>query len=100
MKVETRSHGHASGEEDKIMTRKQKAESKAHGAEHAPKKPKHEDDDKNGHANRKSRADTAAEFEEFCKATKENLSVDQMREVLEANNEDYSASEADVISRW
>ena len=45
MKVhETRSHARASGEEEKVMTRKQKAENKEQEAEQSPKKPKSENE--------------------------------------------------------
>uniref|UniRef100_A0A7N2QX97 Uncharacterized protein n=1 Tax=Quercus lobata TaxID=97700 RepID=A0A7N2QX97_QUELO len=76
MKVhETRSHARASGEEEKVMTRKQKAESKEHEAEQSPKKPKSENE--NGQPNGKDAAEIAAEFEEFCKAIKEHLSINK-----------------------
>ncbi|KAI4334250.1 hypothetical protein L6164_018962 [Bauhinia variegata] len=98
MKVhETRSHVHASGDEEKVMTRKQKAEYKLHEAEHSPKKAKPEND--NGQTNGKSTADIAAEFDEFCKAVSEHLSVDQMRQILEANSIDSSGSDLEVSRR-
>lgn len=81
------------------MTRKQKAENKAHEAEQSPKKAKAESD--NGHPNGKSSADTAStEFEEFCKAIKEHLSVEQLREVLESNGLDSSGPDNVVVRRW
>lgn len=81
------------------MTRKQKAENKAHDAEQSPKKAKAESD--NGHPNGKSSADTAsAEFDEFCKAINEHLSVEQLREVLEANGLDSSGPDHVVVRRW
>ena len=95
---ETRSQSHAH-EEDKVMTRKQKAESKAREGEQSPKKPKYENN-KNGLQNRKSAADLTEEYEEFCKAINEHLSVDQMRQILEANGLDSSGSESSVIRKW
>ena len=99
MKVhETRSHARPSAEEEKVMTRKQKAESKEHEAEQSPKKPKSEND--HGQPNGKAAAEIAAEFEEFCKAIKEHLSIQQMREILEANGEDSSGPDSSIISKW
>ncbi|PQQ12968.1 poly [Prunus yedoensis var. nudiflora] len=94
---ETRSHSHPNTEEDKVMTRKQKAENKAHEAEQSPKKPKSEGD--NGHANGKSSEDIVAEFEKVCTAVKDNLSTEQMREILEANGQDSSGSDANVLRK-
>ncbi|POO01272.1 Poly [ADP-ribose] polymerase [Trema orientale] len=79
------------------MTRKQKAENKAHEGEQSPKKLKSENE--NGHPNGKSAADIAAEYEEFCKAIKEHLSLDQMRQILEANGLDSSGSDGSVLRR-
>lgn len=55
---------HPSGEEEKMVTGKQKA----HDTEHASKKAKSENEGQ-GHANEKSRADITADFDKFCKAT-------------------------------
>ncbi|TKY67074.1 Poly of ADP-ribose polymerase 3 [Spatholobus suberectus] len=98
MKVqETRSHVHAPGEEEKVMTRKQKAESKAHEVEHSPKKVKVESED--GHINGKPARDVAEEYDEFCKATNEHLPLEQMREILEANGLDSSGSDLEITRR-
>ncbi|XP_049379840.1 protein ADP-ribosyltransferase PARP3-like [Solanum stenotomum] len=91
---EKRSHSHASDEEKKVTTRKHKAEA-------APKKSKianeGEDNDKvNG---RSSVADVAAEFEKFCRETREHLSIKQMREILEANARDASIADEAVVPR-
>lgn len=96
---ETRSHAHTPMDEDKVMTRKQKAEHRAQEAEQSqsPKKPKPEH---NGHPNGKSAGEVARQFEDLCKATEENLSVDQMREILEANGQDSSGSDGNVIAKW
>lgn len=80
------------------MTRKQKAENKVHEAEQSPKKPKSEGN--NGHPKGKSAADIAAEYEEFCQAIKDQLSLDQMRQILEANGLDSSGSDGSVIRKW
>ncbi|KAL5579914.1 hypothetical protein UlMin_012356 [Ulmus minor] len=95
---ETRSqaHGHAPEEEKKVMTRKQKAE-KAHEAEHSPKKSKPEND--NGHSDGKSSSEIAAEFEDFCKAVKESLSIEQIRQILDANGQDSSGSDGALLRR-
>lgn len=81
------------------MTRKQKAESKTHENEQSPKKVKSEDE--NGRPNGKSEGDRAAdEFEEFCKATRESLSIDQMREILQMNDQDSTGPDSEVASKW
>ncbi|CAK9184725.1 unnamed protein product [Ilex paraguariensis] len=59
---ETRSRAHSSGDEEKIMTKKQKAEGKEHESEHSPKKAKNG----NGNSSGKSRDKIAAEFERLC----------------------------------
>ncbi|RDX82304.1 Poly [ADP-ribose] polymerase 3, partial [Mucuna pruriens] len=97
MVQETRSHVHAPGEEEKVMTRKQKAESKAHEVENSPKKAKVETED--GHINGKSATDVAGEYDEFCKATNEHLPLEQMREILEANGLDSSGSDLEITRR-
>ncbi|KAK7263390.1 hypothetical protein RJT34_30979 [Clitoria ternatea] len=94
---ETRSHVHAPGEEEKVMTRKQKAESKAHEVEHSPKKAKVETED--GHTNGKSAKGVAQEYDEFCKATNEHLPLEQMKEILEANAFDSSGSDLEITRR-
>ncbi|KAI3450704.1 hypothetical protein Pfo_007369 [Paulownia fortunei] len=108
MKVhETRSHAHSSGNEERMVTRKQKAEGKTTEAEaeQSPKKAKIEDkekdkaEDENGQENGKSTEDIKAEFEKFCKATSEYLSIQQMREILEANGQDPGASDDAVVPR-
>ncbi|XVE79270.1 hypothetical protein DITRI_Ditri14bG0044300 [Diplodiscus trichospermus] len=99
MKVhETRSHshGHATGDEEKVMTRKQKADQlKSNEGRESPKKAKAEAD--NDHSNGKSASDVAKEFEDFCKAVREHLSVPQMREMLEANGQDSTGSDTSVV---
>ncbi|KAL1098222.1 hypothetical protein V6Z11_D05G086100 [Gossypium hirsutum] len=99
MKVhEKRSHSHAHGtvDEEKIMTRKQKADQlKSNEGKESPKKPKLEAD--NDQHNGKATTEVAKEFEEFCKSVREHLSVAQMREILEANGQDSSGSDASVV---
>lgn len=92
------SHSHGSGEEEKIMTRKQKAESKTHENEQSPKKVKSEDE--NGRPNGKSEADLADEFEELCKATRESVSIDQMKEILQMNDQDSTGPDYEIASKW
>ncbi|KAJ0078195.1 hypothetical protein Patl1_36997 [Pistacia atlantica] len=60
---------HASADEEKVMTRKQKAENKTH-------------DNGNGKTNGKAGESDVidVEFEEFCKAVEANLSIEQMVE--------------------
>ncbi|GER36564.1 poly [ADP-ribose] polymerase, partial [Striga asiatica] len=95
MKVhETRSHAQAPGKEEKMVTRKQKAESEAG---QSPKKAKTEDEGQDGQPSKKSIEEIKAEFEKFCKATSEHLSIQQMREILEANGQDSSGSDDAVV---
>ncbi|KAG7950563.1 hypothetical protein I3843_13G120700 [Carya illinoinensis] len=98
MKVhETRSHARAA-EEEKVLTRKQKAaESNEQEAVQSPKKPKPEND--NTQINGRSADEIAAEFEEFSKAIREHLSIEQMREILKANGQDSSGPDFDIIYR-
>lgn len=104
MKVhETRSQSHSPLEEEgKIGTRKQKAEGKAQDGEPLASKSKKAKatDGENGDAKAKSAESILAEFDEFCKATREHLSVDQMRRILEANDQDYSGPDDAVVLRW
>ncbi|XP_047322577.1 protein ADP-ribosyltransferase PARP3 [Impatiens glandulifera] len=68
------------------MTRKQKADqSKAQEDEQTSKKSKSEVND------------VAAEFDNFCKATMEHLTINQMREILESNGLDASVDEDDFV---
>ncbi|XP_068661736.1 protein ADP-ribosyltransferase PARP3 [Aristolochia californica] len=96
MKQETRSQVHAAAEDEgKVGTRKHKTENKE--ADNKGKKPKATNND-NGHGDGKP-ASEAADFEDFCKFTKEYLSVDDMRKILEANDQEYLASDDTVVSR-
>nr|DAD28810.1 TPA_asm: hypothetical protein HUJ06_030278 [Nelumbo nucifera] len=99
---ETRSQAYAGADEDeKVGTRKHKtvkAEHKEQELEHKNKKTKSENC-VNGHPNGKSTADVPAEFDEFCKATKEQFSIQQMKEILEANDQDSSGSDDAVVHR-
>lgn len=97
-----------------MATKKQKAEGKTTEgeAEQSPKKAKTQNEDKtndkeaakaeneNGKENGKSTEEIKAEFEKFCKATSEHLSIQQMREILEANGQDGSGSDDAVVPRW
>lgn len=94
---ETRSHSHSNPEEDKkVKTRKQKAENKAHSAEQHPKKAKSED----GHSGHAYGKPSPAEFEDLFSAVKEHLSTEQMREILEVNDQDSSGSDAAILRKW
>lgn len=94
---ETRSHAHASGDEEKAgVTRKHKADTRGHEAEQSPKKTKPEQREKS-HADSKF---ANAEFSEFGKAIKDHLSVQQMKEILEANAQETPASADEVVERW
>ncbi|XWS71478.1 hypothetical protein CRYUN_Cryun03dG0141300 [Craigia yunnanensis] len=80
----------------RVMTRKQKGDHlKSNEGRESPKKAKAETD--NDHSDGKSATDVAKEFEEFCKAVREHLSVAQMKENLEANGQDSSGSDTSVV---
>jgi hypothetical protein len=99
---ETRSQAHAPSDESRIMTRKQKVgQSKAHEGEQLPKKKAKNGKDQNDSTNGKSEDNIAKEYEEFCKAIEEHLSVEQMREILDMNDK-YSSSGSDgvVATKW
>ncbi|KAG7551517.1 PADR1 domain [Arabidopsis thaliana x Arabidopsis arenosa] len=98
MKVhETRSHAHMSGDEQKKGNlRKHKAEGKLPEAEQSQKKAKSEND--NGRSVNGT-GEAASEYNEFCKAVEENLSVDQIKEVLEINGQDCSAPEETLLAQ-
>lgn len=88
-------------DEDKVKTRKQKAEQKAAESEHSLKKPKSEQDNGQKTGGKCSDSDKVVqEFEDLRKATEESLSVDQMRETLGANGQDTSGSDGVVTSKW
>ncbi|KAG6436404.1 hypothetical protein SASPL_101302 [Salvia splendens] len=99
MKVhETRSHAYSSGNEEKVATRKQKAEAKASEgeSEHSPKKAKTDTEER---TKDRSTEEIIAEFEKFCKETSEHLSIKQMREILEANGQDAGESDDAVVPK-
>ncbi|RZR93437.1 hypothetical protein BHM03_00021979 [Ensete ventricosum] len=104
MKVhETRSHTRSSGEEEgKIGKGKQKAENGGRDSEQqqASKNKKAKVEGENRDGNGEPASDVAAEFEEFCKTTRLHLSINEMRRILEANEQDPSGSEDAVVPRW
>ncbi|MQL76103.1 hypothetical protein Taro_008479 [Colocasia esculenta] len=77
-----------------MATRKQKAESKALEAERN-KKPKPMDAENGKTAGQ----DIMREFEELCKATRQHLSVEDMRKLIQANDQDSSGPDHEVIVR-
>ena len=104
MKVhESKSHSHSSLEEEgKIGTRKHKAESKIHDGDPPASKNKKAKaaESKNGAPDGKSLENVVSEFDEFCKATREHLSVEEIRRILEANGQDSSGPDDAVVLRW
>lgn len=76
---------------------KKSAENKGHVESEAPtnsKKLKAEESEPNG------KEATAREFAEFCKAIGEHLSLEDMRKILKANEQDASGMEDAVVPRW
>ena len=96
MKVhETRSHAHGMGEEEgKMTTRKQKAEARVHETE-KNKKAKPAETERV-----KSVEGFARDFPDFCKAVSQHLSIEDMRKLLEANAQEASGSDEDLLFRW
>nr|GMD20526.1 poly [ADP-ribose] polymerase 3 [Ipomoea batatas] len=107
MKVhETRSHAHH--DEEKMLTRKQKADSKQlqDEPENSPtKKPKTTNgaaDEKKAEEEEDGKATgdvAAAEFDKFCRDTSEHLSVQQMRQILQDNDQDSSGPDDAIVPR-
>ncbi|KAJ6386169.1 hypothetical protein OIU77_029185 [Salix suchowensis] len=100
MKVhETRSQAHAPSDESRIMTRKQKVgQSKVHEGEQSQKKKAKNGKDQNDSTNGKSEDKIAKEYEEFCKVIEEHLSVEQMREILDMDEQDSSSGSDGVVT--
>ncbi|XP_042429440.1 protein ADP-ribosyltransferase PARP3-like [Zingiber officinale] len=102
MKVrETRSHSRASSEEGRNLDKgKQKEDKDADQQQQQlqqqaskSKKPKVEGE------NGESASKISQEFQEFCKATRKHLSIEEMRRILEANEQDAFDSEDAVVPR-
>ncbi|KAG5515769.1 hypothetical protein RHGRI_036725 [Rhododendron griersonianum] len=74
-----------------MVRRKQKVGGKSPEGEGSPKKMKPENDYETG--------DVGAEFDRFCKVMRENLSVEEMRIILEINEQNSSGTNEDVILR-
>lgn len=93
---ETRSS--AAGSEDQKMTRrKHKTDNTSHDSgENATKKAKSD----NGSNGKLDRENIAAEFEKFCKEISDQLSIEQMRKILEANGRGWTGSDDAVVPRW
>ncbi|XP_021716389.1 poly [ADP-ribose] polymerase 3-like [Chenopodium quinoa] len=94
MKVETRSHvAHDHG------TRKHKTHE--HTDHRTAKKTKQEDENEtNGKTNGKAVTSASSkEYEEFCNATRENLSPDHMKAILQLNGQDPTGFDDSVVSR-
>jgi len=107
----------AAQEEGKLASKKQKSENEdQERGQHVPSKNKKSADNKgqDGEAeaptkSNKLKADesepngreaAARDFAELCKAIGEHLSLEDMRKILEANEQDASGSEDAVVPRW
>lgn len=101
---ETRPHGHSSGNEERMVTRKHKGEGKTvsegEGEQSVKKAKLDEEGDEVKKEDGKSTEEIKAEFERFCKATSEHLSIEQMREILEANGQNPGGADDAVVPRW
>lgn len=85
-----------------MVTRKQKAEAKTSESEgeQSFKKAKVGEGDGVESENGRSTDEIKADFEKFCKATSEHLSIEQMRQILEANGQDPGGADDAVVPRW
>lgn len=106
----------ASQEEGKAAPKKQKTESKEQeGGQQAPSKNKktadneEHDGEQEPSKNKKLKAEESdlngkatavKEFSEFCKAIREHLTIEDMRKILQGNEQDASGSEDAVVPRW
>ncbi|KNA12642.1 hypothetical protein SOVF_124230, partial [Spinacia oleracea] len=95
VETQTRSQGHDHGEE-KMKTRKQKSHEQT-DQQTPVKKTKQENENEDRKTNGK--AASSKEYEEFCKAIRENLSPDQMKAILQFNGQDPTGLDDSVISR-
>uniref|UniRef100_A0ACD5ZGF9 Uncharacterized protein n=1 Tax=Avena sativa TaxID=4498 RepID=A0ACD5ZGF9_AVESA len=102
---ETRSRTHAT-EEGKSSPKRQKAENKEQeGGKQGPSKNKLDDPEppaktkklKGKESELNGKENATKEFIDFCKAIREHLSVEDMRKILEANEQDASGSEDAVV---
>ncbi|XP_010686033.2 protein ADP-ribosyltransferase PARP3 [Beta vulgaris subsp. vulgaris] len=98
MKVETRAQAHDHHAEEKMKTRKQKTNEQT---EHQSptKKAKQEKENDNGTQTNGTTTASSKEYQEFCKVIRENLSPDQIKEILQFNGQDPSGPDDSVISR-
>lgn len=102
---ETRSRTHGT-EEGKAAPKRQKAEDKEQeGGEQGPSKNKSDEPEvpaktkklKSEESELNENENATKEFTDFCKAIREHLSVEDMRKILEANEQDASGSEDAVV---
>ncbi|XP_026428891.1 putative poly [ADP-ribose] polymerase 3 [Papaver somniferum] len=103
---ETRAtRAHSGGDDQHVTTRKQKqhAETKQTGDQEAeqkskkPKSDKGDEPDVNGKSTEEE--DIVKDFEEFCNTVRKSLSVEQMRQILKANEQDDSGTDDAVVPR-
>ncbi|KAJ6765811.1 hypothetical protein OIU79_021902 [Salix purpurea] len=82
------------------MTRKQKpGQSKAHEGEQSPKK-KAKNGKKNDSRNGKSEDNIAIKSMKSSVKLLESTSIEQMREILDMNDQDSSGSNSVVTTKW
>ncbi|OVA05993.1 BRCT domain [Macleaya cordata] len=77
------------GDQDVVDDKKSKKAKPDNGSDH------------NGHAanGKSSEDDIVAEFEEFCKVIKDNLTVEQMKQILQANDQDDTGPDDSLVPR-
>ena len=105
---ETRSRTHAT-EEGKAAPKRQKAENKEQeGGKQGPSKNKSDEPEvpakakklKGEESELNGKENATKEFTDFCKALREHLSLEDMRKILEANEQDAYGSEDAVVASW
>jgi poly [ADP-ribose] polymerase len=105
---ETRSRTHAT-EEGKAAPKRQKAENnEQEGGQQGSSKNKSDEPEvpvktkklKGKESELNGKENATKEFTDFCKAIREHLSVEDMRKILEANEQDASGSEDAVVPSW
>lgn len=108
----SQSHGEGAEQEHKMMTRKQKADSKTtthdQTSSSPSKKPKSENQQHHDgehkteqqHEEGGDKSTTVDRYDELCKVTRESLSVEQMRDFLKANRQDSDGSDDVVVRKW
>ena len=83
-----------------MKTRKQKVSEQTE-QQSPTKKAKQENKNENENVKTTNGKPTSKEYEEFCKAITDTLSIDQIKEILQVNGQDPSSiPDETLISQW